>query len=558
MKRLVLCFIFFMLLSTSIHANALAAAQSVRVTLPTFKVTLNGTQVESSYREYPLIVYKGITYFPMTYYDCRYLGLQTNWNSRDGLEINNTGISGMYRDYKGSSMNNRSFSATIVNTPVRLNGKKIDNANEEYPLLLFRGLTYFPLTWRFAVDEFGWDYSFSHAAGLVINSTNPVVVTQNIAIASPSADGSSVNTSFIVMDGYYYIRGGSREIYKGSLENPGVRSLVYMLYQGYWPHQNVYFYSRGDQLQLNYLWRDGGELTIDGTVIFEKDGSWKEVPPFWENFGSVSITTGDWYSSKQKGELYIRYGDGEPIQVGDPSYEYGRYWDCGRYQSGGSESRSLFLIGDDIYTLARDTRDDNSTIGIYKVNTKTNSTTRVTDAYVLNFKIEGDRIYFVNQSDYRVYSMPLAGGEPTPLTGVLNSQTMINENSDIQVLNGKVYYIIDKPWSSEHSSRFTLYRTGNNQPINSSGNASSIRIHGGYIVALFDSIDGSAYRMMVFNANGDVVFKTSDNVIPTTVTVDNDRLYYIDSESMQVGMVELRGTVNFDRDMIIDFLSQWE
>lgn len=32
-------------------------------------------------------------------------------------------------------------------------------------------MTYFPLTWRFAVEEFGWQYSFDHTNGLVI--TNP-------------------------------------------------------------------------------------------------------------------------------------------------------------------------------------------------------------------------------------------------------------------------------------------------------------------------------------------------------------------------------------------------
>lgn len=39
---------------------ALADTQ-VKVTLPTFKVTLNGTVVDNSYSQYPLIVYKDIT-----------------------------------------------------------------------------------------------------------------------------------------------------------------------------------------------------------------------------------------------------------------------------------------------------------------------------------------------------------------------------------------------------------------------------------------------------------------------------------------------------------------
>ena len=43
----------------------------------------------------------------------------------------------------------------IGNTDITVNGKTINNDEEPYPLLVFRDVTYFPLTWRFAVDEFG-------------------------------------------------------------------------------------------------------------------------------------------------------------------------------------------------------------------------------------------------------------------------------------------------------------------------------------------------------------------------------------------------------------------
>lgn len=39
-----------------------------------------------------------------------------------------------------------------VNTVVK--SEFLDNSAEPYPLLNFRGVTYFPLTWRFAVEEF--------------------------------------------------------------------------------------------------------------------------------------------------------------------------------------------------------------------------------------------------------------------------------------------------------------------------------------------------------------------------------------------------------------------
>ena len=56
-------------------------AMEVKSNLPTFDVAFNGTEIENENRQYPLLVYKDVTYVPMTYYDSRYLGLVSNWNN---------------------------------------------------------------------------------------------------------------------------------------------------------------------------------------------------------------------------------------------------------------------------------------------------------------------------------------------------------------------------------------------------------------------------------------------------------------------------------------------
>jgi len=148
-------------------------AASVQVTLPAFSVTLNDKLIENAGRKYPLIVYRDITYFPMTFYDCHYLGLETYYTNETGLEINKKNrdiVPWSYRDYESSGSNPRTATAQIAKFPIRVNGKTIDNSKEEYPLLLYKDITYFPLTWRYAVDEFGWDYRFDEAGGLFINS----------------------------------------------------------------------------------------------------------------------------------------------------------------------------------------------------------------------------------------------------------------------------------------------------------------------------------------------------------------------------------------------------
>lgn len=39
--------------------------------------------------------------------------------------------------------------AELAEGPITVNGQTIDNRTEEYPLLSFRNITYFPLTWRY-------------------------------------------------------------------------------------------------------------------------------------------------------------------------------------------------------------------------------------------------------------------------------------------------------------------------------------------------------------------------------------------------------------------------
>ena len=148
------------------------AAGTVSAALPAFPVTLNGQTVSNDHSRYPLLVYRDITYFPMTYYDARLLGLRTDWTPQTGLEIgrNDAPFYEYVREVTDKA-NARTQQARIAQGPIRVNGTAIDNDSEPYPLLLFRDVTYFPLTWRFAVEAFGWTYTFDLDQGLVI--TNP-------------------------------------------------------------------------------------------------------------------------------------------------------------------------------------------------------------------------------------------------------------------------------------------------------------------------------------------------------------------------------------------------
>ncbi len=165
MRKLLSSIVMALMLSVACYA-------SVNVSIPTFTVNLNGAQVTSQTREYPLIVYNDITYFPMTYHDSLYLGLVPEWdNATSTFSVSKSNASGEYYSYATSTVNKKNDKAEICAFNVVVNGKSINNKTEQYPLLVYRNVTYFPLTWRFAVDEFGWNYSFTTENGLVINSS---------------------------------------------------------------------------------------------------------------------------------------------------------------------------------------------------------------------------------------------------------------------------------------------------------------------------------------------------------------------------------------------------
>ncbi|WBW50242.1 hypothetical protein O6R05_01485 [Peptoniphilus equinus] len=166
-----------------------AADVSVSATIPDFPVNLNGIEFKPNVptnfnglefnpdedAQYPLLVYKDITYFPMTTFHSTILNVNTNWTSSDGLVIDKGqwDVPKQFAyDKPRPSKNKKNQRAKIVTEKVTVNGKVFDTENEPYPLLFFRDITYFPLTWRFAVDEFGWDYTFDAKKGLNIRADN--------------------------------------------------------------------------------------------------------------------------------------------------------------------------------------------------------------------------------------------------------------------------------------------------------------------------------------------------------------------------------------------------
>lgn len=193
-------------------------AENVKAVLPKFNVTLNGVKTDSTKSKYPMIVYNGITYFPMTFDNTRFLGVNTKWSEADKeLTINQIKVNdGKYNNYNSTEINKDSYDVEIPTFKIVVNGKKIDNKNEKYPILNFRGITYFPLTWRFAVNEFGWKYSYNDKDGLVIDSVKKEDINKEEKEEEKWEDASSS----IFYNGYYYQikkKGDKHRLFKEAL-----------------------------------------------------------------------------------------------------------------------------------------------------------------------------------------------------------------------------------------------------------------------------------------------------------------------------------------------------
>lgn len=147
---------------------------NISVSVPSFAIQINGKTIDNKKSKYPFLTYKGITYFPMTYNYSQALGLNSSWNATTGLIIiqkdaSKTDIS---PTLGGNNTPEKKLLAKFADYNITVNGKTVDNSSEEYPLFSYNDITYFPMTWKFSVEEFGWNNTWSEATGLKINAVD--------------------------------------------------------------------------------------------------------------------------------------------------------------------------------------------------------------------------------------------------------------------------------------------------------------------------------------------------------------------------------------------------
>lgn len=345
------------------------AQQSVNVTLPAFKITMNDIAINNAERLYPIIVYRDITYVPMTYNDSRFLGLETKWSSDSGLQVNKTSVQLSYnpeRGYVYGSLEN----AYLPEFRIRVNGKDIDNKNETYPLLVFRDITYFPLTWRYMVNEFGWTSSFDSVNGLVINSK----VSSTTTTTGTTSTGSKVfsqdfGSLTVIFDRSANSQPGNLYVKENNtikkIGNPnyiyGVGYLQAGTYGEYTAvdkveYANRWVYTLAVDPSVSPITSKNVRINIDTNEVQAADGSAISDTGkisdqvYSKDFGTVTVIL-DRASDKQPGNLYVKENN-ITKKIGNPNYIYGvSYFKLGPFEAYNPDN-NVSLVDRWVYTLA--------------------------------------------------------------------------------------------------------------------------------------------------------------------------------------------------------------
>ncbi len=520
------------MLVSLLPASSALAANTVPVTLPTFDVTLNGTAIENENRQYPLLVYKDITYVPMTYHDCRFLGLETTWNQTDGLGIIKSNVAGAYYKEPTMKKNNKRATAQLVSGKVNVNGKQIHNAREPYPLLLYRDVTYFPLTWRYAVNEFGWQYNFNHQNGLVITSTNQK--TDSLIIQDGRKEAEEyVSFDFTIDRKNLYYQGTNGVIYQRPLNdwNHQRKTIAQVPYEddyytGY-PNANFYvqngnayysYHSGGAQFGGDYLYR-----ISDGKKPVELN---RRTYDRYVDFGTFIIKTDapvmGWYPTVPMTHITA---DGKQSSLGPSGY-----WFSTQPDSYDAKRKVL-------YTSACQVNSETGQLEssyLYAVNMNDNSLEKLSDRHSSKYAVSNDMLYYLYEGS-KLYAKSLTTGEETLITSNLANSITTYEPL-FAATDGSVFFghgtFGEKLW-------FWDAATAVGKVVHTNGKLAELSSQNGYVLARFTETTDNHSRLLVFDANGKQIYTSSD-VADKAVINENGVLVYRLAGTDQLVKVELQ------------------
>lgn len=162
-----------MLLILSLTLITKTNAKSVDIHLPTFNIYVNEVKVENDYKKYPFIVYKGITYFPLTYDDSKFMGWNLKWikKTRELHVVSTEQVNYQWEEYKqvkGKTKNKKIMKAKTPEFKIKFGDEYLPKTIGKYPVLVYNHVTYIPLVYDYNYEDSCMSFVFSKEKGLEI------------------------------------------------------------------------------------------------------------------------------------------------------------------------------------------------------------------------------------------------------------------------------------------------------------------------------------------------------------------------------------------------------
>lgn len=164
--------------------TTISFGEDLTATVVDYDIYINGERILTEESQFPFLNYKNITYFPMTYDYTRALGVKSVFSYEEGLTITSTGDSEkLVQRFLGNQVKLGSqvkVKLFTMGDTITVNGNIIDNYKEDYPILMFKNMAYFPITWRFAKEEFDWTTHLGQEGFYIKSATKkyePVLVS---------------------------------------------------------------------------------------------------------------------------------------------------------------------------------------------------------------------------------------------------------------------------------------------------------------------------------------------------------------------------------------------
>lgn len=202
--------------------------------------------------------------------------------------------------------------------------------------------------------------------------------------------------------------------------------------------------------------------------------------------------------------------------IGKPGYMY-TWQSVGGGGMGGCDD--IYLVGRDLYlTATKEDVNGNASIEenkIYKINLDTNAVTEVMPLSTGSFKMVGESIYH-NMND-TLYEVNIKTGASKPLVPLPQLSTFqgYQGNDLFAPLHEQLYYL---------GKDQALYHLGQVAPLNDGAKVTNLYSFTDYLAVTFEEKPEVANRLLVFDKNGNCIFKSADVIYQ--LTIDGQRMVY--------------------------------